>query len=209
MHIAQQWLLLLGILAGPACAGTPAAAPHQPSTRDSEHVRLVVLISIDQMIPEQLERLGPWYTGGLARLREQGWVLTEAALEHGLTETGPGHASLGTGCHPARHGVRANSWWSRSRKAWLYCVADPEVAVVTADGSTTSAPYAGRGRSPLNLQRPGLADYLRAADPESRSASISCKDRAAIAMSGQHADLALWWDRDGAAGFISSSWYPE
>lgn len=199
MSTARHLFLALTCLAAPVRAQAPA----------DDDVRLVVLISVDQMIPEQLERLGPWYTGGLARFREQGWVLTEAALEHGLTETGPGHASLGTGCHPARHGLRANSWWSRASKAWTYCVSDPDAAVVTAEGVTTAAPYAGRGRTPRNLQRPGLADYLRAADPESRSVSISCKDRAAIAMSGQHADLALWWDRDGAAGFISSDWYTE
>ena len=211
MHAAQHLILSLGALAGLACANTPVSAPVQQAGQEPEpgsaDVRLVVLISVDQMIPEQLDRLAPWYTGGLARIARSGWVLTEAALEHGLTETGPGHASLGTGCHPVGHGLRANSWWSVAAQGWVYCVEDADAVAVTPRGAVQSAPYAGRGRSPRNIQRPGLADYLRAAHPESRSFSISCKDRAAIGMAGQDVDLALWWDRNGAAGFISSTWY--
>ena len=188
-------------------AALAAQSPAEPE--QANEVRLVVLISVDQMIPEQLERLAPQYTGGLARFLEHGRVWTEAALEHGLTETGPGHASLGTGCHPRNHGLYSNRWWSVSQQAWVYCVEDTEVTTITPDGAQSDGRSEGRGRSPRNIQRPGLADFLRAADPESRSFAISSKDRAAIGMSGQAADLVLWWDRYAAAGFVSSSWYVD
>ena len=185
----------------------PQQTPAPPAPANG--IRLVVVIAVDQMIPEQLDRLAPWTTGGLARFRERGWVLSDAALEHGVTETGPGHACLGTGCHPLHHGLRANSWWSLSAQRSVYCVEDPDVAVVTPDGPARERPYAGRGRSPRNLLRPGLADFLKQAFPGSRAFSVCCKDRAAIGLSGKHPDLAVWWDRQGATGFVSSTWYAE
>ena len=89
--------------------------------------RLVVVISVDQMIPEQLERLSPWWQGGFARFLEEGLVFRRAALSHAHTETGPGHATLGTGCSPARHGIVENDFFDRDTGQHLYCVADETV----------------------------------------------------------------------------------
>jgi hypothetical protein len=66
----------------------------------------------------------------------------------------------------------------------------------------------GPGVSPRNLRSKGFADYVKDAHPKSKVLAISSKDRAAIGMSGQHPDLALWWDH-GGKGFETSTWYAQ
>ena len=83
----------------------PASAALRP-----ERPRLVVMIAIDQMIPEQLERLAPLLTGGLGRFVRAGSVFRAARLEYADSETGPGHATYGTGMNPLHHGIVGNDW---------------------------------------------------------------------------------------------------
>ena len=92
--------------------------PSDPAAHQQEEtqVRLVVLVSVDQMIPEQLERLDPWFSGGFRRFAD-GQVWRRAAHGHGGTATGPGHATLGTGLHPRSHGIVGNSWLRATPRA--------------------------------------------------------------------------------------------
>ncbi len=184
----------LGFAQAPRAAELPAK---------SARPRLVVLIAVDQMIPEQLERLAPLLTGGLGRFVHSGTVFREARLQYADTETGPGHATFGTGMNPLHHGLVGNDWVLPEEKSASYCVSDPDARPLTAEG-----PAAAAGMSPRNIRSPGLIDRLKALDPLSKGVAISSKDRAAIGMSGQHPELALWWDR-AQGGFISSTWYAQ
>src|SRR5690349_3282126 len=169
--------------------------------RARERPRLVVMIAVDQMIPEQLQRLAPLFTGGFARFLRAGTVFREARLQYADTETGPGHTTYGTGTNPLHHGIVGNDWVLPDEKSSSYCVGDPESKLVTAAGPTSSG-----SMSPHNIRSPGLIDRLKALDPASKGFAASSKDRAAIGMSGQHPELALWWDH-GGRGFVSSTWY--
>ena len=178
----------------------------QSAERDPEHdpgrepARLLVLVAVDQLIPEQLERLRPWLDGGLGRFVREGQVWRRAEHQHACTETGPGHATLGTGVHPSRHGIVGNGWWTAESSA--YCCGDPDARLVTASGVAAKAGSA----SACQLLVPGIADHLRAAHPGSLSVGISVKDRSAILSLGRRATWALWWDREGR-GFVTSDAY--
>lgn len=181
---------------------TSASGPPTTHQDEDEGVRLIVLVSVDQMIPEQLERLDSWFTGGFRRFAD-GQVFRRAAHGHGGTATGPGHATLGTGLHPMNHGVVGNSWLRAGTAEGVYCVQDDEIQLVTSTGVV-----GGGAGSPRNLLADGLADHIRRAHPGSKSVGISGKDRAAILSLGRAADLALWWDR-GGRGFVSSTFFGE
>ena len=64
------------------------------------------------------------------------------------------------------------------------------------------------GRSPKNLLRDGLADWIRAADPDARTVSLSSKDRAAITMAGQ-TEEHVYWLLPQLARFITSTYYAD
>lgn len=203
-----SWLVLgplLGaLLTGAARPQDPAAVPGEDLARPAEPrrdaARLLVLVAVDQLIPEQLERLRPWLGGGFGRFLREGQLWRNAEHQHANTETGPGHATLGTGVHPSRSGIVANAWLSREGS--VYCCADELARDVSSDGLAADAgSVSGR-----QLLVPGLAEHLRARHPGSRSVGISVKDRSAILSAGQRATWAFWWDR-GGRGFVTSDAY--
>lgn len=171
------------------------AAPQEPK------IRLVVMVSVDQMLPEHLERLAPWLKGGFGRFVRDGRVYPRAFLRHGDTETGPGHTCLGTGMNPTHHGIISNDWFAFDARDGVYCYSDPDARAVTSNGVQES-----RASSPRNLRVDGIADHLEAIDRAALTVGISSKDRSAIGMTGRHADLALWWDKK-RGGFQTSTWY--
>ena len=189
-------------LTAPVVQQAEEGAPARP--------RLVVLLSVDQMIPEQLTRLRPAFTGGFGRLLEEGTVFGAATLDYARTETGAGHATLSTGCLPRSHGIVGNGFFDRESGRFQYCVEDVAAASITSNGRV-EAPKAGAGpgrRSPRNLARPTLGEYLQAQIPGAKVASVSAKDRAAIGMGGRSNGTVLWWDKRGA-GFVTSTWYAD
>ena len=191
-------LAALAALIALAC-GAPADAPEAEATGGEAAgravpegaPRLVLLIAVDQMRGDYLERFGPLLNHGLARLLREGIVFTDAHQFHAATETAPGHATIATGAFPKRHGIVANSWFDRERGEDVYCCDDPD-----------------HGVSPRNLLLPTLGDLLKAAYPGASVYAASAKDRAAILMGGHHADGAWWYGRSSGA-WVTSTYYGD
>jgi predicted AlkP superfamily pyrophosphatase or phosphodiesterase len=180
-------LLACAWLAAPApCAAAATGAP----------VRLVLVVAVDQLRPD---RLTPDLPGGLGRLVREGRVFREAALDHGMTETCPGHATMLTGHHPAAAGIPSNDFFDPESGAEVYCAADPSPGA-REFGSDD-------GRSPAALRVTALGDWLKAVSPTSRVFAVSGKDRGAIMMGGQRPDGAFWYREGSPPRFTSSRYY--
>ena len=201
---------LQGALLG--CLGAFSLSPAlygavQAEAVDSESppaIRLVVMVSVDQLIPQQLERLAPVLTGGLGRLVQEGARYRDARLPYARTETGAGHVTFSTGCLPRTHGVVGNSFYDRALSRDVYCVEDVDAYAIQTTGKVEGT---GR-RSPINLTRPTLGEILQSKNAATRVVSISAKDRAAIGMAGRSDGLVLWWDKNGS-GFQTSNFYGD
>lgn len=190
--------LVAAVLAGCVGEGTTPPAPvvRRP--------RLAVVLVVDQMRADYLTRYADLYRGGLARLRREGAWFIRAQVQHARTFTAPGHASVATGNHPARHGIVANDWYSPGEQREVYASEDPQVRATLAGPRTAELP----GCSPAQLQRPGLGDWLKAQEPAARVFSVALKDRSAVMMGGHGPDRAYWYGPE-VAGFVSSSWYQQ
>jgi predicted AlkP superfamily pyrophosphatase or phosphodiesterase len=170
----------------------------------NEAPRLVVLIAVDQLIPEQLQRLESRFTGGFKRFLDQGTVFWRATVDYAGTETGPGHATLATGRWPMHHGIVGNLYFERASGSSVYCVGDPDAHPLTTQGVDTSKGSV----SPARLLGPALGDLLAARWSAAKTITLAGKDRSAILLGGQQPAVALWWD-GVAGGFTSSSAYGE
>ncbi len=179
-------LMCHGLAAQPPA---PVPAPERP--------KLVLFVVVDQMRHDYLLRFRKGFQGGLKRMLEESADFSEARHAHAVSTTGPGHAALATGTHPGRNGIIDNSWFDRAAGKVVNCVEDPDSPPV--EGS-------GPGRSPRNLLRSGLADWIKEADPQSRVFSASRKDRGAILPAGLRADAAYWYDSDSGR-FVTSLHY--
>jgi predicted AlkP superfamily pyrophosphatase or phosphodiesterase len=179
MRIAAALAALVALL------GSPGAARAQATPRPS----LVVLVTIDQFRADYLDRFGPQMTGGIARLMRGGARFTNAHHDHGITETAPGHATLLTGRIPPSTGIMMNS------------IGVADTAAPLLDGAY------GTGASPKRFKGTTLADWLKAAEPGSRTLSVSMKDRAAILPVGRSRADVYWYSPDGR--FSTSRYYRD
>ena len=84
--------------------------------------KLAVMLVFDQLRADYLMRykdlFGP---GGFNRFLDKGAWYQEAHYPYAFTVTGPGHASLGTGCPPRVHGIMGNDWRDRVTGSEIYC----------------------------------------------------------------------------------------
>src|SRR6266700_5031216 len=98
--------------------------------------KLVVLLVVDQMRGDYVDKfLGQW-TGGLKRLVDEGAWFRNAAYPYAATETCVGHATISTGALPTTHGMISNEWWDRGLGKSVTCTADPNVKNVGYAGAT-------------------------------------------------------------------------
>ena len=187
--------LLATVLAGGRPAGV--AAQGTSATPAASRPRLVVVIAVDQLRAEQLDRFRPYFgTGGFKLFLDRGARFTSARYEHAVTETCPGHAVILTGSYPMVNGIVANDWYDARRGRVVYCAEDSTVALTGATGP---------GRSPRNLIGATVGDLLKVATGgRSRVITVSAKDRAAIMLGGKLADVA-YWIVDSA--FVTSTYY--
>ena len=150
--------------------------------------KLIVAISVDQLSSDLWEDYRPLFTGGLARLANEGTLFVNGYQSHAASETCPGHSTLLTGRHPAATGIVANNWTdqgaARADKT-IYCAEDERIS------GTTSSKYKV---SPAHLRVTTLGDRLKAVSPRSRNVAVAGKDRAAVMMSGRQVDQRWYWD---------------
>ncbi|MGE5344876.1 MAG: alkaline phosphatase family protein [Acidithiobacillales bacterium] len=184
----------LFVLAG--TAGLLALEPSAPAPK------LAVIVSVDGLSESRLLSYRPWYTAGLKRLLDEGRIETNAFYRHLNTETGPGHASLGTGAPPRVHGIVLNSWYAEKPgrgQIPVYCTDQPDPSA--PPGSSRTIP------GPANLLIPTLGDRLAIARPGARVVSLSGKDRAAIFLAGKNPAHAVYWYVRATGRFATSAAY--
>lgn len=199
-------LLLLGSGAvtesGEGSEKSGAAATSRPE----EDPRLVVVLIVDQLSTDLVERYDSLFTGGFRRLLDEGRVYRQAVFDHANTETAPGHASLATGTFPRRHGIVGNGWFEGEPGSFRM-VSNSEDATVSLVG--ISGPT---GRSPHRMLRSGLADWIQASDGDGKIVALSRKARGAILMGGRDRSEAgdgrhVYWYLAGAGRFVTSTFY--
>lgn len=170
--------------------------------REPRRPQLVVVIVVDQLRADYLSRYRSEFgEGGFRRMMNNGAYFPNTYVAYGVSNTGPGHASIVTGRYPRQHGIIANEWvqgdGDRSLRGAFY---DADAKIITGPGGKTE------GRSPRNLVGTALGDELKLASFGSRVFSVALKDRAAIAMGGKKPNGVFWWDVNNGF-FVTSEYY--
>lgn len=161
------------------------------------HPKLIVVIVVDQMRADYLERFAAYENGGFHYLATKGADFLNANYEHMPTETCLGHAVLLSGRNPVHTGIVANDWYDRQNGKMTYCVEDAGSPLIGEPGTPVS---------PINLIGDNFSDWLQTSYPGARVLSISLKDRAAILMAGHHPQGVFWFSHD-TGRFVTSRYY--
>lgn len=164
---------------------------------------LVVVISIDQMRADYVERFAPY-------LSERGFkrftaAVPDARLQWANAETAPGHASIGGGLLPSEHGVIGNRWFERgpvdeARWAWYF----DDVTPYRREGAS----YPPIPKEQQWWRQGGSPQSANAAVPlharSGRIVSVAHKETTARMMGGRGAHAVYWFDT-ALPGFVPST----
>lgn len=171
-----------------ACAAAQPAVQASARSEVAAKPTLVVFITIDQMRADYFTRFERQLTGGLKRLRTGGAFFVNGSLDHAITETAPGHASVMSGRFPVHTGIVMNSQGVNGV---------PDGQVLGGRPNETASPARFKGTV--------LTDWMKTADRNTKWLSVSRKDRGAILPLGKNKGNVYWYD--GAGGFTSSTYY--
>ncbi|HYL21548.1 MAG TPA: alkaline phosphatase family protein [Gemmatimonadales bacterium] len=146
--------------------------------------RLVVVITVDQLRPDYLDRYRAQLLGGLRLLLRDGAVFRDAYQDHAVTETAPGHSTILSGRWPAHTGIITNT-------------------IGVEDSAAPLIGFTGPGASPARFRGTAFFDWLQTAEPGARALSVSRKDRGAILPIGRAKQSVYWYQ----AGYFTTSRY--
>jgi len=169
------------------------------ATAAQAHPKLIVIIVVDQMRADYLDRFAAYENGGLHFFTTQGADFLNANYAHMPTETCLGHSIVLSGRNPAHTGIVANEWYDRDHRKLTYCVADADSSLLGDSGP---------GVSPNNFIGENFSDWLQTSYPGARVFSLSLKDRAAITLGGHHPQGVFWFSHQ-TGNFITSRYYAQ
>lgn len=160
---------------------------------------LIVQITFDQLRSNYIHDFKPIFSGGFAKVLENAVGTIDGNVDHAITNSYPGHATLATGSYPRNHGYSANEWWDYVDGKWQWIDGghDPRTSVLGEPDRI--------GHSPLYLQVRSLSDWVLKADKDAKSVSVG-SNSTVINYAGKNANHAYWYDRE-AGKFITSTYY--
>src|SRR5579864_2478207 len=194
-------LLLFFFLSLPAGAQTTAAKPSKSAGKP----KLVVLLVVDQMRADYVDKFLFQWTGGLKRLVEEGAWFRDAAYPYAATETCVGHSTISTGAFPATHGMVANAWWDRKEQKMVTCTSDPDPNVknIGYGGATPKG-----ADTAWRMAVPAFAEELKfQTSGATRVITFSLKARASITMAGHDKGSAVTWFDPASGSWVTSDVY--
>jgi len=181
--------------------GAPAAA-------QAARPKLVVFLVVDQMRADYLVRYAPLFQHGLKRLTTEGAWYRNAAYPYMTTVTCVGHATIGTGTLPYKHGMIGNGWYDRPSQKAIACTSDSDTTDVSYGNKT------GQGDSAKWMMIPTLAEEMHDT-LKSRVATMAVKARSAIGLAGHAGDFVTWfgdsnaWETSSAYARAPLPWFAD
>jgi predicted AlkP superfamily pyrophosphatase or phosphodiesterase len=190
---AAAGLTIAAFAFGPAHMAGRQRAPAPPP-------KLVVIVVVDQLRADYLDWYGGNFTAGLRRLLRDGAMFTRAAYPYLNTVTCAGHATIGTGTFPYRHGMILNNWFDRKTGKAPYCTDDPDMSEISYNGLSSV-----QGDSAKRLLTPAIGEQIM--NRGGRSVAISLKPRSAVTLVGHKTTSVLWFDDRG--GWTTSTAFTD
>jgi predicted AlkP superfamily pyrophosphatase or phosphodiesterase len=165
-------------------------------SRADDAPKLVVIVVVDQMRADYLDRYGANLKLGLRRLMKDGARFVNGAYPYLNTVTCAGHSTIGTGSFPYRHGMILNAWLDPSTGTSPYCTDDGSVQDISYNGLAPA-----HGDSATRILVPTLGEQIF--ERGGRAIGLSLKPRSAIPLVGKKATAVIWFDDRG--GWSTSS----
>ncbi|HEV8337011.1 MAG TPA: alkaline phosphatase family protein [Candidatus Polarisedimenticolia bacterium] len=162
--------------------------------------KLVVLIAVDQLRADLLDRYDSLFTGGFRRLRDRGRRYTGAMVEHAITVSHPGHVTLATGMTPARHGIVDAAFFEgpAGERRLVDALEDPAEKILGAPDQ--------KGVSPAKILSSTLPEWFVGADPAARAVAVGSGQYSSLLHAGHFRGDVYWYSIE-AGRYVTSTYY--
>lgn len=154
--------------------------------------QITIMFVVDQFPYYQIQKLYPFFKGGLKELVDNGKNFVDAHIPHGMPATCTGHTGLNTGTFAQDHGIVGNAWYTKDGKNIPCDYSDDPQNAVFADTNKTYT----FNKSACNIMVDGISDQFSLATTKEHphcAYSISLKSRAAISTANK-LGKAIWFD---------------
>ena len=149
---------------------------------------------------DYLDWYGANFTAGFKRLTQDGARFVRGAYPYLNTITCAGHATIGTGSFPYRHGMILNNWYDPKTGKSPYCTDDPEMTEISYNGLSSV-----QGDSAKLMLVPAIGEQVMARG--GRSVAFSLKPRSAVTLTGHRSTAVAWFDDRG--GWTTSTAFTQ
>ncbi|HEV8376760.1 MAG TPA: alkaline phosphatase family protein [Candidatus Polarisedimenticolia bacterium] len=185
--------------AGFAALMMTAVGCRSPRT-EAARPKLIVLLAIDQLRADLLDRYDSLFTGGFRRLRDKGIRFTNTTVDHAITISHPGHVTLATGMVPARHGIVDAAFFEGppGQRRLVDALEDPQEKIL---GSPDE-----KGVSPWKILVPTFPEWMAKADSRSREVALGSGRFSSLLHAG-HLRGDVYWYSIPAGRYVTSSYY--
>jgi hypothetical protein len=183
--------------------------------------RLVVLLVVDQMRSDFIGRFSSAFrknsdhsdAEGLLYLAERGTTFMNARTASAPTVTATGHATVCSGATASQHGIVANMFFDRKHGIVQEAAADSTTQVVRTPSMLPNDPLSrveSASSSEARLMTPSISDALHDwSGGQSKTFSVSIKDRGAVFCGGKHSLGVYWYDYQSGTMVTSSRYKKE
>ena len=167
---------------------------------DADSPALVVLIAVDGLRADLLQRYDPALTGGFRRMLDTGFRFDNAYVDHAITVSHAGHVTLATGSHPSAHGI--------VDAAFYVPAGSGRVLVDAVIDTTESIPGIPQlpGVSPRLVRRDGITEWTLRKNANARTLSVGSGNVSSL-LYAFHSPADVYWYR--GAGYVTSSYYRD
>ena len=174
----------------------------QSNENISESPKLVVLISIDGLGANLLNRYDSIFQGGFLRLKNQGMRFDNAVVDHAITVSHAGHVTLSTGNNPSKHGlVDAAFYVPIGNTRVLVDAVDDSSEIILGESNSL-------GVSPKKILTSGLGEWIEEADKNSRSLFIGSGFSSSLLYSSTTPGDVYWYSRSSGK-YVTSTYYKK
>ena len=162
--------------------------------------RLIVQITMDQLRGDLLRDYFPALRQGFGRLESGGFWIRRGDVNHGVTVSFPGHATLATGMYPSHHGMVANEFWTERDGKWRPVDFSDDANFHIVDDAASA------GSSPKNLLSTTIGEWVKEADPHAKAFALGSDNNIPVAYAGHKSNGMYAFDA-AANEFTTSTYY--
>ena len=184
--------ILLAVNCWLQCFAAQPAQPQQP--------KLIVQITMDQLRGDLLRDFVPALNQGFGRLENGGFWVKRGDVNHAVTVSFPGHATLATGMYPSHHGMVANEFWAERDGKWGEVDFSEDTKFPILDDPTSV------GESPRFLLSKTVGEWVKEADPHAKAIALGSDTSIPIAYAGHKSDGVYVFDA-AANKFTTPTFY--